>query len=1533
MPYTNSGSFGTSSAIKQWNPQTDPNFIESGVGKSISIILTADTITTIDNIPAGTRQGTIIYFNKETNLWSIASQSDEQQRNKGIFLNPTSLNSNLPAIDQVVGSYALVQSTNTYFLITNTSGSNLWVDTNSGVAPTSLQLSDIDTSLNNASTTRVAPTSSIKTLNDSKQPKTDNTLSTTSKNIVGAINENKANIDLVYTKIQVDNFLNLKVDKISGKGLSTEDYTTSEKSKLAGIAEEATKNQTDAYLLNRTNHTGTQLASTISDFQAAVSLNQDVIDSKDAKHTHLNKALLDTYDQTNVDISDAISKKHTHSNKTILDNTTASYTIAEANKLAGIQAGAEANVNADWNSTTGDSQILNKPDLTLKKDRLNNALVRFASSNGLASNDGKDNDKPTNLQNAHDTINASGVIYLETGTYQNTWNQTPVQTTLLNITKSNITLVCQDFSNGSKADIRWRTWTANTVLKAGDIVADPDDVNSPDSTIRMNYKSWVCNSNRTTSATWNSTEKAFFTENITIPLIKFSSTLRGQVKGLTVRGKRAFTIESVPSSGAGVHSFEYCGDLNLYLKTAFYGQLIVDNGNLTLEYDSSLTTGATATIDLSNLRYINLIKPKAITSVRSSQFIAVDSIAAQGSIFDIKNSRYINILSHTNGQLLIDSSTEIMNVISTANKLNVAGYDYNKVQITNSNFNYINVLNGQQSIGLLQKTGDCPHYIRNCIGLDVSQASFLNFALNGESLVFPRANAINQSTIPSATDDIAKGWDLGSTWTLSTGTVYTCYSNAINNAVWASSDNILPEVADKTTLESTYLIGFGNTTSYAGKYISVVNANGLPITSGTISDGRTANYQIKVGTSGDTASQLTYKSSIAPVQVSGGGVQINDSVISSTSTYSSNKINTELATKENTITTLPIAKGGTNSSTALTNDKVIISEDGKLIESLTTKTQLSYLDATSSIQTQINAKANDSEVVKLNGNQSISGDKTFNGKILAPNALLTSNVDSYLVIENNEIKKQTLAIPDKHFGNSTDSITITNSGSLTFTIEVGLFFYPLQDVIVYHDNLNHMHGQITSYNSTTGEIVIDITNKTGSGTYSSWKIYYDGATSSSVNLVDNLTTQDANSALTANQGYVLNQNKVDKTTTINSKALSSNITLNTDEITEANNKFVSAAQKSAIDEIKTKTIYVIPDNKTGSYTITAAELDNEVISLANQTTTTTTFSLATPNLSTKSREVEIIVPSMGTAFITIAGYQVQVNSRVKFTWNGASWYAYDLYSKINKSDGNSLVLSYVLTGITTATTWAKLTTTNTIKQLADFSNLIYDRINLKADDSAVLHKTGNETATGVKTFQTINLSSVNNVSGYSTALVRTNTGEIAQQPLSSSGGTSFQEPLTIRSTGTVQPVKATVTQYDYILLNELGNNWCDISLHYSALSNAGANGGNGVLIFQLPTGYYFDLSFNRFDNNANNNISNYNLLHLILAGSSGIVSYNGSASTAAVVPQNNTYFKIVTLSALSGAGHIIWYYLSNTYYNINSSAMNIQVRFKCKYYK
>jgi len=42
---------------------------------------------------------------------------------------------------------------------------------------------------------------------------------------------------------------------------------------------------------------------------------------------------------------------------------TEDYTTAEKSKLAGIQAGAEVNVNADWNAVSGDAQILNKPSI------------------------------------------------------------------------------------------------------------------------------------------------------------------------------------------------------------------------------------------------------------------------------------------------------------------------------------------------------------------------------------------------------------------------------------------------------------------------------------------------------------------------------------------------------------------------------------------------------------------------------------------------------------------------------------------------------------------------------------------------------------------------------------------------------------------------------------------------------------------------------------------------------------------------------------------------------------------------------------------------------------------------------------------------------------------------------------------------------------------------------------------------------------------------------------------------------------------
>lgn len=91
---------------------------------------------------------------------------------------------------------------------------------------------------------------------------------------------------------------------------------------------------------------------------------------------------------------------------------------------------------------------------------------------------------------------------------------------------------------------------------------------------------------------------------------------------------------------------------------------------------------------------------------------------------------------------------------------------------------------------------------------------------------------------------------------------------------------------------------------------------------------------------------------------SGAGYLTASSVSATTLTYldASSSIQTQLNGKEPSFLVLGISKGGTNSGTSLGNDKVMISSGGAIVESSTTTTSLGYLDATSSIQTQLNGK-------------------------------------------------------------------------------------------------------------------------------------------------------------------------------------------------------------------------------------------------------------------------------------------------------------------------------------------------------------------------------------------------------------------------------------------------------------------------------------------------------------------------------------------------------------------------------------------------
>ena len=120
---------------------------------------------------------------------------------------------------------------------------------------------------------------------------------------------------------EVYNAIDTKVDKVEGKGLSTNDYVTADKTKVTNInevIEAATKNVT---------------ATDIS-----ITLDKRNLVTNAVENIELNLPASTT----------ALAGLMLPSDKT---------------KLNGIAAGAEVNVNTDWNATEGDAFILNKPTL------------------------------------------------------------------------------------------------------------------------------------------------------------------------------------------------------------------------------------------------------------------------------------------------------------------------------------------------------------------------------------------------------------------------------------------------------------------------------------------------------------------------------------------------------------------------------------------------------------------------------------------------------------------------------------------------------------------------------------------------------------------------------------------------------------------------------------------------------------------------------------------------------------------------------------------------------------------------------------------------------------------------------------------------------------------------------------------------------------------------------------------------------------------------------------------------------------------
>lgn len=186
---------------------------------------------------------------------------------------------------------------------------------------------------------------------------------------------------------------------------------------------------------------------------------------------------------------------------------------------------------------------------------------------------------------------------------------------------------------------------------------------------------------------------------------------------------------------------------------------------------------------------------------------------------------------------------------------------------------------------------------------------------------------------------------------------------------------------------------------------------------------------------------------------------------------------------------LPVANGGTNSSTSLSNNRFIISSGGALVEqaaitanraltsdasglptaSATTNTELGYLSGvTSSVQTQINSKISSAEKGAANGVATLdSGSKI-------PAAQLPDEVMSYKGNWNASTNTPTLI---DGTGNTGDIYKTSVGG--TQDLGSGSIIFSVGDWVLYNGTVWEKainSNSVTSVNGQTGAVVLTTTN-------------------------------------------------------------------------------------------------------------------------------------------------------------------------------------------------------------------------------------------------------------------------------------------------------------------------------------------------------------------------------------------------------------------------------------------------------------------------
>lgn len=145
---------------------------------------------------------------------------------------------------------------------------------------------------------------------DIEKAKTDITANTTA---IGKKAEQEYVDEKVTALEGADSALDTRLKAVEGKFGEGEGNVTSqiETAKLAAI---------EAAASDATTKADKALADAKTYTNAEVEKDRARLETlEETDHTHANKSLLDTYDQTNIDIKDAVTKKHTHDNAEVLN--------------------------------------------------------------------------------------------------------------------------------------------------------------------------------------------------------------------------------------------------------------------------------------------------------------------------------------------------------------------------------------------------------------------------------------------------------------------------------------------------------------------------------------------------------------------------------------------------------------------------------------------------------------------------------------------------------------------------------------------------------------------------------------------------------------------------------------------------------------------------------------------------------------------------------------------------------------------------------------------------------------------------------------------------------------------------------------------------------------------------------------------------------------------------------------------------------------------------------------------------------------